>query len=281
MNEMSVDGPAGRLHVLHHPGPSGRALVFLPGLTCHAGYFDGIAPAFTDAYDVYALDWRGHGASAHAPSYAFTDYVADLAAVARAIDPAELVLVGHSLGGYVALQYAADPAAPIAPTALVAADVKTSSTPEELAGAARAAAKPQPVFASLDELTAKLRATMPDSTVPDATLRHLASTGAVRHPDGTWSFAYDRAALAIKPVDPFAFAGAVSTPTLVLHGDRSPVMRAEDAARLAAALPAGRAETIAGAGHHPFLDQPAAFVAAVRAFLSAQGAAPATLHAGS
>lgn len=275
MPEFFTAGPAGRLRAIHHPGPAGRALVLLPGLTCHAGYFDAIAPTLQDAYDVYALDWRGHGGSAPAPSYRFADYVADLAAVVRAIAPSDLALVGHSLGGFVALMYAADPTAPLAPHAVVAADVKTGSTPEELAGAARAAAKPQPVFASLDELAARLRATMPDSRAADETLRRLAEAGARRQADGGWSFAYDRAALAIEPVDPFAFAAAVQAPTLVLHGDRSPVMGAADAARLAAALPAGRAVAIADAGHHPFLDQPEAFIAAMRPFLAASAAAVA------
>lgn len=268
MTEIWFDGPAGRLRALHHPGPAGQVLLLLPGLTCHAGYFDGVAAALADRFDVYALDWRGHGGSDHAPAYGFGDYVADLAAVVRALAPRELVLVGHSLGGYVALRYAATPDVPARPAAIVAADVKTGTTPEELAGAAKAAAKPQPAFASLEALAGRLKATMPDSSADEATLRRLAEGGARRNEDGTWAFVYDRAALAIEPVDPFAFAAGVAAPTLVLHGDRSPVMAADAAARLAAALPAGRAEAIADAGHHPFLDRPAAFVAAVDGFLA-------------
>lgn len=265
MQERFIDGPAGRLRLLAWAGPgNGRTLLLLPGLTCHAHYFDGIAPALTDRFDVYALDWRGHGASDPAPTYGFADYDADLQAAVRALAPRELVLAGHSLGGYVALRYAGDPTAPLVPTFVVAADVKTDASPEELAGAARAAAKPQPVFASLDALQARLRATMPDTSAPDETLRQIAESGAREEEDGGWSFVYDRAALAIEPVDPFAFAGAVRVPVLVVHGDRSTVMDAAAAERLAQALPAGRWQTIADAGHHVFLDQPAAFIEVLR-----------------
>lgn len=269
--EAFLDGPAGRLRYLHAPGPGlGRALVLLPGLGCHAGYLAPLAPAFTATHEVYALDWRGHGGSAPAPSYGFADYVADLAALVRAIAPRELTLLGHSLGGYVALRYAATPDVPLAPAAVIAADVKTGASADELAGAARAAAKPQPAFASLAELQARLRATMPDCTADAAVLDDLAAQGARANPDGSWSFGYDRRALAIEPVDPFAFAGGVRAPVLVVHGARSPVMNAEAAAALAAAVPGGKVVTIADAGHHPFLDAPDAFVAAVRGFLAPQ-----------
>lgn len=263
----TLDGPAGRLAYRHWPGPgAGRSLVFLPGLTCHAGYFADVAPGFSATHDVYALDWRGHGGSDPAPGYGFAGYVADLAALVRVLGPTELGLVGHSLGGYVALQYAATPGIPLAPTRVVACDVKTDASPEELAGAARAAAKPQPVVSTVDELAARLRKAMPDSSVSDLVLARLAFEGA-RQVEGGFAFAFDRAALAIEPVDPYAFAGAVACPTLVLHGQASPVMGGDQAAKLAAALPAGRVVGIAGAGHHPYLDAPDMFIFTVLSFL--------------
>ncbi len=226
-----LDGPAGRLAYRHWPGPGAkRALIFLPGLTCHAGYFADVAPGFTPGYDVYALDWRGHGGSAPAADgdYGFAGYVADLAALVRALAPTELALVGHSLGGYVALLYAASAGVPLQPARIVACDVKTGASAEELAGAARAAARPQPVVASLAELAARLRKAMPDSSASDAVLARLTAEGACPYAEGV-GFAYDRRALAIGPVDPYAFAGAVACPTLVLCGDRSEVMSLEQA----------------------------------------------------
>lgn len=286
-----LDGPAGRLAYRHWPGPGAkRALIFLPGLTCHAGYFADVAPGFTPGYDVYALDWRGHGGSAPAADgdYGFAGYVADLAALVRALAPTELALVGHSLGGYVALLYAASAGVPLQPARIVACDVKTGASADELAGAARAGGRPQPVVASLAELAARLRKSMPDSSASDAVIARLAAEGAgpaaggagpaAEHagsaaeggpPTEGVAFTYDRRALAIGPVDPFAFAGAVACPTLVLCGARSGVMSLEQASALAAALPHGRAEQLADAGHYPFLDAPGAFHAAVGRHLAA------------
>jgi pimeloyl-ACP methyl ester carboxylesterase len=77
--------------------------------------------------------------------------------------------------------------------------------------------------------------------------------------DGDYGFAYDRRALAIGPVDPYAFAGAVACPTLVLRGDRSEVLGLEQASSLTASRPLGWAVQFRDAGHYTFLDAPGDF----------------------
>lgn len=60
--------------------------------------------------DVIALDWRGFGGSrtaGHSDSYWFYDYYADLDAVIDHISPdAPIDLLGHSMGGNIAMIYA-------------------------------------------------------------------------------------------------------------------------------------------------------------------------------
>lgn len=67
------------------------------------------------------------------------------------------------------------------------------------------------------------------------------------------------------PVDP----GTIATPVLALHGERDRVQPVEVSERLAAALPDGRLEVVAGAGHWIHVDRPDEFCTLVGEFLSA------------
>jgi pimeloyl-ACP methyl ester carboxylesterase len=77
--------------------------------------FARVAPLLAQDRDVYAIDLAGHGQSGHrqpGQGYALTDYIADLAELVETYfrsndDSSQPDLVGHSLGGIVALFYAA------------------------------------------------------------------------------------------------------------------------------------------------------------------------------
>ncbi len=92
-------GPAGPPQVMLLHGFLDQALSWdAVGRSLAAGGFTAVAP-----------DHRGHGRSTWAPpgsSYAFAEYLADLDALFDAVAPAPLVLVGHSMGGTLAGQYA-------------------------------------------------------------------------------------------------------------------------------------------------------------------------------
>ena len=85
-----------------------RPLLLLHASGCHAHWWDEVGPALADIYDVIALNLRGHGDSSHPePSdYRFEAYVADIAALVAALGWRDFDLVGHSMGGYIALSYA-------------------------------------------------------------------------------------------------------------------------------------------------------------------------------
>ncbi|MBB4689190.1 alpha/beta fold hydrolase [Amycolatopsis jiangsuensis] len=68
-----------------------------------------------------------------------------------------------------------------------------------------------------------------------------------------------------EPVDP----ATVRTPVLALHGERDRVSPVEVSRRLAGALPEGRLEVVAGAGHWIHVDRPAEFCRLTGEFLNA------------
>lgn len=62
---------------------------------------------------------------------------------------------------------------------------------------------------------------------------------------------------------------SIETPVLVLHGEHDRVSPVDVSARLADALPGGRLEVVAGAGHWIHVDRPDQFCSLVEEFLSA------------
>ena len=82
-------------------GGSGRALVFIPGLSLTArATFDEFAPKFTRDFHVYGITRRGIGSSSRpASGYSADQLGDDVLAVLDALKLARVVLVGHSAGG--------------------------------------------------------------------------------------------------------------------------------------------------------------------------------------
>ncbi|MER6999272.1 alpha/beta hydrolase [Streptomyces sp. NPDC000410] len=99
-----VDGR--RLSYLDFGGP-GAPLLALHGHYNEASAFAPLAEALSPRWRVIALDQRGHGESDRAPRYERDDYVSDVAAFHRHLGIGPVALLGHSLGGVNAYQYAA------------------------------------------------------------------------------------------------------------------------------------------------------------------------------
>jgi pimeloyl-ACP methyl ester carboxylesterase len=85
-----------------------RTLVMLHGWMDVSASFQFVVDALGDGWRVVAPDWRGYGLSARAGAdcYWFPDYLADLERVLAAAADGPAVLIGHSMGGNVALLYA-------------------------------------------------------------------------------------------------------------------------------------------------------------------------------
>ena len=83
-------------------------MVLLHGLASTHRIWDFVAPLLAQDFRVVALDQRGHGESAKPDGgYDFATVAADLNGLLRALKIESPILVGHSWGGNVALEYAA------------------------------------------------------------------------------------------------------------------------------------------------------------------------------
>jgi len=106
---LELAGPVGRLFV-DDGGSPGNPVLFVHGLGGSSRQWQAQLAHLRRQRRAVALDLRGHGDSDPAPNpdgYNLDGYVEDLAAVADSLDLDRFVLIGHSLGGSVAVEYAA------------------------------------------------------------------------------------------------------------------------------------------------------------------------------
>ena len=98
-----------RFHYLEWGEPGTPELLFLHGSNQSAHSFDLVALHLADRFHIYALDQRGHGDSDPAPDddYRVSTMADDVAAFAGSLQLDRFALLGHSMGGRIAIQYAA------------------------------------------------------------------------------------------------------------------------------------------------------------------------------
>ncbi len=90
----------------HHGGADGT-LVFVHGLACSQAFWRAQAEAFARTHDVITFDLAGHGESGGArDDVSIADFARDAHAVLDHFDVTSATLVGHSMGGAVALEAA-------------------------------------------------------------------------------------------------------------------------------------------------------------------------------
>jgi pimeloyl-ACP methyl ester carboxylesterase len=263
-----------RLHYLAWGQAGAPTVLLLHGGSAHAHWWDWFAPAIADRLHVLALDLRGHGDSAWVdpPAYEVPEYAADVVAFLDALDVRAVRIIGHSLGGTIAATAAGQIADRMVALALV--DSRIVHDQDRRASGAgvrfmhRLAQLPHPRYRSREHGIAQYRLLPLGSSARPEILAEVAGHALRRDDDGTWTFKFDRAALAvIKPHDISPALARPRCPLLIVRGALSPLMPLGAIDALRGIAPQIEVVTIDGAHHHVMLDQPEAFNRTVREFL--------------
>lgn len=97
-----------QVHIDYRVYGSGTPIIVLiHGWSCDANYWSAQIPALRERYTVAAVNLAGHGASSrNRTDWSMASFGEDVAAVVRALPEGPVILVGHSMGGPVALEAA-------------------------------------------------------------------------------------------------------------------------------------------------------------------------------
>jgi pimeloyl-ACP methyl ester carboxylesterase len=258
-----------RFHYREWDNPGAQALVLLHGFTGHARSWDGFAAAMQHKYRVLALDQRGHGESEWAADYSSDAMVSDVEAFQRALGLKQFVLLGLSMGGRNAFQYAGTHPAEV--QRLVIVDIGPVVA---AAGGARiqAGVQAKDVFDTPEQAIAQMRAGNP--LAPDEAIRHRGINNLMLREDGKWTWRYDsvlrdpnRPRPRPTEEDGWAVLRKITAPTLLIRGAVSDVLAPEAADRMVKEIPDCRLVTVQDSGHSVPLDNPPGFLQAVQTFL--------------
>ncbi len=240
---------------------AGAPMVLVHGGGSGAVAWSSIIPRLARRFRVIAPDVVGFGATDKPRGPYDRRYFASwLSGFLDALSLGRAALVGHSLGGAIALQLALDHPSRIDRLALVSPAGLGWNLP------------PAPLFRSVvfqvapGETTARrMHTTFVENptTLHDGLLRYAAEVCRAR--GGRRPALHGN----VKAVIPFRDAqlSRLRVPSLVIWGANDRVFSAERGARAARALPDARLRIIEGAGHIPFYDQPDAVVGCLLEFL--------------
>jgi pimeloyl-ACP methyl ester carboxylesterase len=260
-----------RLHYQDFGTAGKPAMLCLHGGAAHAHWFDFVAGAFTADYHVRALDQRGHGDSewADPPSYAYERYAADLAEVVEQLDLRNFVLIGHSMGGTVSLEYAST--YPGRVSRLIVVDSTLQMTPERVAALRDVGSRRGSNYATREEFLARFRLRPAGTSAAPEVLRHLAQNSARQFPDGTWRHKFDRNVYATRETsDGLPRWNRIHIPALLVKAARSQRISPQVYAEVKARCPHIELAEVPHCDHHVTLDNPAGFVKVVKRFLTKQ-----------
>jgi pimeloyl-ACP methyl ester carboxylesterase len=274
-----------RLNVCAWGDPAAPPLILLHGVRDHARSWERIAREFAGRYRVLAPDLRGHGDSDWAKGgfYPTEGYVFDLAELVETLRLKRFDVIGHSLGGNVALRYAG--LFPDRVRRIVAVEglshspklvAETRARPVEarlqdwIARQREIAARPPRRYASLAEATDRLAAEHPNLDPEFAAF--LTRHGVRETGDGGLSFKFDPALRAFPPVelpaeDAWRLWSLVACPALLVYGAQSWASDPLQDGR-ARHFRDARVVRLEGAGHWAHHDRREAFVSAAQRFLA-------------
>jgi pimeloyl-ACP methyl ester carboxylesterase len=242
----------------------GQRVLYVHGTGCNSEVWAPHMNAIADAHIPVAIDLPGHGRSPGRGFRGIADYAYFVVELAKALGWDRFVVVGHSMGGAVALTIALYHAELLDGLVLVDTGARLRVNPVLLHGAheaatsgrasatdrswAYAAATPQPVVDAVQKLTADC----------DPWVTY-----------GDW--------IADDTFDVMSRLKDIRVPTQIVCGAEDRLTPVRNHQFLAAQISGSRLTIIGGAGHWVFWEQPDAFTRTVRAFLDSPPSSPAQI----
>lgn len=225
----------------------GTPLVLIHGYPLDHSIWDPVVPLLTGTFQVITPDLRGFGESGSTRgTYGMPELAADLAEMLDGLRIEQAVLVGHSMGGYVALAFAKAFPARVRGLGLVSSQV-LADPPDRKEGRYKSAADvaEKGVAVVADAMAPKLTA--------DPRLKGLARDLIMKQsPDGVMG--------ALKAMaereDATEMIRGFQLPVVLVHGDADALIPIDRAREVEAAVLQARMFALEGVGHLPMMEAP-------------------------
>jgi 3-oxoadipate enol-lactonase/4-carboxymuconolactone decarboxylase len=260
MNFATLNGI--NLHYRSDGDPQGTPLVLIHSLGTDLRLWDDLIPRLDPTLRLVRFDLRGHGLSADpAGELTLVDFSADLAALLDHLEIDKAVILGISIGGLIALDFALRNQARV--SSLI------------LAGTAAKIGTPELWQTRMDTLRAHGMAHAADTILA----RWFESDFATRSPTQFQGLrtlftrnsvaGYTAACAALRDADLRAEVPKINVPTLVLCGAQDAATPPDVVQELAGSLPNAQFAVLPGTGHTPPIEHPQTMAEQINAFLRA------------
>lgn len=251
------------LHYAREGVADGIPLVFINSLGTDLRIWDGVVPHFTDRFALIRYDKRGHGLSDCPPApYSIRDHARDLTGLLDRLEVQQAILIGISVGGMIAQDFAAT--WPERVKALVLCDTRAKI------GTA----------ADWNERIDTLRQYGMDHLGDAILARWFMPSFIEKSPEAYRGYynmltrtpveGYTGTCEAIRDADLTKATRKIKVPSLVLCGSRDISTPPDLVLQLAGQLANSRFEIIEGAAHLSCIEQPVAVAAGIARFLQGQ-----------
>ncbi len=241
-------------------------LMLLHGLFGSLVNWQRIARSLSTEHHVIVPDLRNHGRSPHAPDVSYPAMAQDILELLDQLQLSEAVFIGHSMGGKLAMWLALTAGDRVSQLISVdTAPVRYQSAFSPILQALMAL--PLDQIDSRKAADAWLAPAIPTKSIRDYLLQNL------QHTEHGWRWRNNVPALnaGIDIISGFPStppAQYYAGPSLFIYGSESDYVLPEHHRRILALFPAAELQSIAGAGHWVYADQPDAFIQIINARLN-------------
>jgi pimeloyl-ACP methyl ester carboxylesterase len=253
------------MHLFSKVYGEGDPVVILHGLFGSLNNWNTLGRKLGEEFSVYLVDQRNHGRSPHDHVHTYPAMAEDLFEFFQAKGILSAHLIGHSMGGKTAMEFAISH--PEAVRKLIVVDMSPRPT----------LARHDPILDALTGLRLERhgsRESIDEALkpgVPDMAVRQFLLTNLKREEDGhfAWKMNLDALKKNYSEINRGIENGRqFKGPVLFLKGGRSPYVTDEDRPVIKALFPMAEFRTIPGVGHWVHAESPDEFLAIVRKFIS-------------
>jgi pimeloyl-ACP methyl ester carboxylesterase len=249
-----------RLRYAEQGDANGLPVIMLHGYTDSSVSYSRVLPLMSAKYRIFALDQRGHGDSDRpASGYKFSDFAADVVAFMDAKKLKKAIIVGHSMGSFVAQQVA----------------VTAPERVEKLILIGSATTVRNNVVSDLQKAVGELKDSVPNEFArefqysvvhqppPDEFMNRVIAES-LKVPARVWRDVMK----GMLAADAKSQLGKIKAPTLIIWGDKENVFPRAEQDLLVSAIPNAVLKVYAETGHCPNWEKPEQFVKDFEEFIN-------------